>query len=139
MVKTELVRRRIEGAVKRTGPGDSGAELVFRGRVRETEKERKILALFYEHYPGMAEKKLQELAEKTALLFPIRDLICRHRIGEVPVGESNMEVSIWSSHRREGIEAMDFFITELKKSVPIWKWMILPDGEKFPSGPPDSS
>jgi len=28
---------------------------------------------------------------------------------------------------------MSFFIIELKKRVPIWKWAILENGEKIPS------
>ena len=28
---------------------------------------------------------------------------------------------------------MTFFIIELKKRVPIWKWAILEDGKKIPS------
>ncbi|MFQ6616610.1 MAG: molybdenum cofactor biosynthesis protein MoaE, partial [Fidelibacterota bacterium] len=102
-------------------------------RVRGTEGGHRISALHYEHYPGMAERELQTLAEQTAEQFAIRDLICRHRIGEVPVGESSLEISIWSEHRREGLEAMEFFISGLKKSVPIWKWAVLPDGRKVPS------
>lgn len=133
MVKVALVEGRIKDTIKIAGPPDRGAELVFRGRVRGSEGEHRITALYYEHYPGMAEQKLKSLAEKTAELYPIGDLICRHRIGEIPVGEASMEVSIWSSHRREALQAMEFFIAEVKKSVPIWKWAILPGGAKVPS------
>ncbi|MFQ6675584.1 MAG: molybdenum cofactor biosynthesis protein MoaE [Fidelibacterota bacterium] len=134
MVRTELVEGRIEEKVEDTGPPDRGAELVFRGRVRGKESRRIISALHYEHYPGMAERQLQALAEQAAKRFAILDLICRHRIGRVPVGEISLEVCIRSRHRKEGLEAMDFFIAELKKSVPIWKWAVLPDGRKVPGG-----
>ena len=40
---------------------------------------------------------------------------------------------IWSKHRREGLEAMDWFISELKKHVPIWKWAIMIDNTRVPS------
>ena len=36
-------------------------------------------------------------------------------------------------YRKEAIEAMDCFIFELKKRVPIWKWAILGDGSRIPS------
>ena len=114
---------------------NDGAELVFHGRVRDSENGQQIQALFYEHYENMAEQELQKLAEKTTQLFNINDLYCIHRIGKIPVGEISMRVCIWSGHRKEGLAAMDWFITELKKHVPIWKAGILPDGTKIQSAP----
>jgi molybdopterin synthase catalytic subunit len=81
----------------------------------------------------MAEAELTQLAEEAIKLFPIHDLFCKHRIGKVEVGETSLHVSIWSKHRREGLDAMSWFIIELKKRVPIWKWAILEDGSRIPS------
>ena len=89
--------------------------------------------LEYEQYEDMAEKELIKIARETQNKFPIKDLLCRHRIGKVKVGETSLHVSIWSKHRQEGLEAMSFLIIELKKRVPIWKWAILENGEKIPS------
>lgn len=110
-----------------------GAELIFNGRVRDTEHGEKIIALEYEQYENMAEKELTTLAEEVWQKFAIHDLFCKHRIGKVGIGETSLHVVIWSKHRREAIEAMDWFIVELKKRVPIWKWAIQPDGSKVPS------
>ena len=81
----------------------------------------------------MTEAELTQLAEEAMNKFPIHDLFCRHRIGRVDAGETSLHVSIWSKHRREGLDAMDWFISELKKRVPIWKWAILEDGSRIPS------
>ena len=81
----------------------------------------------------MAEAELTQLAEETCKKFPIHDLFCKHRIGRVDVGETSLHVVIWSKHRKEGLEAMTWFISELKKRVPIWKWAILEDGSRIPS------
>ena len=89
--------------------------------------------LEYEQYEDMAEKELIKISRETQNKFPIKDLLCRHRIGKVKVGETSLHVSIWSKHRKEGLEAMSFFIIELKKRVPIWKWAIFENGEKIPS------
>jgi molybdopterin synthase catalytic subunit len=110
-----------------------GAELIFNGRVRATEHGKNITALEYEQYEGMAETELIQLAEETVGKFPIHDLFCKHRIGKINVGETSLHVVIWSKHRKEGLEAMTWFITELKKRVPIWKWAIMEDGRKIPS------
>jgi molybdopterin synthase catalytic subunit len=133
MIITEIVHGRIIHFPTDETRRDEGAELVFNGRVRSTENGELILALEYEHYSGMAEKELNGLAQETVEKFPLSDLFCRHRIGRINIGETSLHVAIWSKHRKEGLEAMTYFITELKKRVPIWKWAILQDGEKVPS------
>ena len=133
MIITEIMQGRIIHFPTDDTRRDEGAELVFNGRVRSTENGELILALEYEHYSGMAEEELNGLAQETVEKFPLRDLFCRHRIGQINIGETSLHVAIWSKHRKEGLEAMTYFITELKKRVPIWKWAILQDGEKVPS------
>ena len=133
MVIVEIVNGPIDFFPSEDNRQQDGAELVFNGRVRATEHGENITALEYEQYEGMAEAELTQLAEEAMNKFPIHDLFCRHRIGRVDVGETSLHVSIWSQHRKEAIEAMDFFIKELKKRVPIWKWAILADGTKVPS------
>ena len=133
MVKAEIVNGPIDFFPSEDNRQQDGAELVFNGRVRATEDDKNITALEYEYYEGMAEAELTQLAEEAMNKFPIHDLFCRHRIGRVDVGESSLHVSMWSKHRREGLAAMDWFISELKKRVPIWKWAILEDGTRIPS------
>jgi molybdopterin synthase catalytic subunit len=112
---------------------EDGSELLFNGRVRSKEGNALIKGLEYEQYEGMAESELFEIGNESLKKFPINDLICKHRIGKVMVGETSLHVVIWSKHRKEGFEAMSYFISELKKRVPIWKWAILEDGTKIPS------
>ena len=91
------------------------------------------MALEYEVYPGMAEKELNALARETARRYPVHGLVCQHRTGRVAVGEIALQVLIRSRHRAEGFEALAWFILELKKKVPIWKWAVAPDGSRIPS------
>ena len=133
MIRVEIVDSSIIPFESDDNQKEKGAELIFNGRVRETEHGKKIKVLEYEQYEDMAEKELINIATETQNKFPIKDLLCRHRIGEVKVGETSLHVSVWSKHRKEGLEAMSFFIIELKKRVPIWKWAILEDGTKIPS------
>lgn len=133
MIKVEIVGSSIIPFDSNDNQKEKGAELIFNGRVRGTENGKKIKMLEYEQYEEMAEKELRTIAQEAQNKFPIKDLLCRHRIGEVKVGETSLHVSIWSKHRKEGLEAMSFFIIELKKRVPIWKWAILENGEKIPS------
>lgn len=133
MVQVEIVDGPIEFFTHDNNRNQDGAELVFNGRVRDTEHGNTITCLEYEQYDGMAKAELLQLAEKTIKKFPINDFFCKHRVGKVNVGETSLHVVIWSKHRKEGLNAMSWFITELKKSVPIWKWAILEDGSRIPS------
>ena len=133
MIKIEIINGPIEFFRNEDSRQKDGAELIFNGRVRVTENGENITALEYEQYKGMAEAELTQLAEETCKKFPIHDLFCKHRIGRVDVGETSLHVVIWSKHRKEGLEAMTWFISELKKRVPIWKWAILKDGMRIPS------
>jgi molybdopterin synthase catalytic subunit len=133
MIKIEIVNGPINFSPNDDNRQQDGAELVFNGRVRATENGEAITALEYEQYEGMADLELTQLAKDTCAKFPIHDLYCKHRMGQVGIGETSLHVSIWSKHRKEGIDAISWFITELKKRVPIWKWAILEDGRKIPS------
>ena len=133
MIKIEIVKGPITPFPSDDSRTQDGAELVFNGRVRATEHGENITVLEYEQYEGMAETELRNLAENTVKRFPLHDLLCKHRVGKVKVGETSLHVVIWSKHRQEGIDAMSWFIVELKKRIPIWKWAILEDGSRIPS------
>jgi len=133
MIKVEIIRDPVKLFAINDDRKEDGAELVFNGRVRNMERGKEIIALEYEQYEGMAELELKEIAQRTCKIFPIKDLFCRHRVGIINVGEISLHVVIWSKHRREGLEAMNWFISELKKHVPIWKWAIMIDNTRVPS------
>ena len=133
MIKIEIVKGSITPFPSDDSRTRDGAELVFNGRVRAKEHGENITALEYEQYEGMAETELRNLAENTVKRFPVQDLFCKHRVGKVKVGETSLHVVIWSKHRQEGIDSMSWFIVELKKRIPIWKWAILEDGSRIPS------
>ena len=133
MIKIKIVKGPITPFPSDDSRTQDGAELVFNGRVRATEHGENITVLEYEQYEGMAETELRNLAKNTVKRFPLHDLLCKHRVGKVKVGETSLHVVIWSKHRQEGIDAMSWFIVELKKRIPIWKWAILEDGSRIPS------
>ena len=133
MVKIEIVQGPLRPFPADDDRTDEGSELVFNGRVRSVENEKEITHLDYEQYEGMAEKELNIIAEETIKKYHIHDLFCKHRIGKVNVGEVSLHVVVWSKHRKEGLDAMTYFISELKQKVPIWKWAIYKDGTKVPS------
>ena len=133
MIQVEIINGPIAPFPSYNSHQDNGAELVFNGRVRDTENGENITALEYEQYEGMAEAELRKLAKETVQKYLVHDLFCRHRVGKVNVGEASLHVAIWTKHRKEGLEGMSWFISELKKRIPIWKWAIMEDGTRIPS------
>ena len=113
--------------------GNTGAALKFQGVVRDVENDRPIVALFYEAYAEMAKKELTDVCDQASELFDLQRLECWHRVGEVPVDGISLQVVMLSRHRRSGLEAMAWLIREIKSRVPIWKWGITAEGERFPS------
>ncbi len=98
-----------------------GATLVFDGVVRGIEGDREIVALDYEAYEPMASKQLRALSERLVHEHGLLSLWCWHSTGRVGVGEVSFRLAIVSRHRREALDAMDAFIDEMKRGVPIWK------------------
>ncbi|HVS39695.1 MAG TPA: molybdenum cofactor biosynthesis protein MoaE [Gemmataceae bacterium] len=107
---TEQVRR----------PGCGGVVL-FIGTVRDLTDGRETVALDYEAYPAMAEKKLTEIEQEARRRWPIGDIALVHRLGRMDVGEVSVAAAVSCPHRAEAFEACRFAIDRLKEIVPIWK------------------
>ena len=107
---TEQVRR-----------ADCGGVVLFLGTVRDLTGDRVTVALDYEAYPGMAEKKLAEIEAETRARWPVGDIALVHRLGRLDVGEVSVAVAVSCPHRAEAFEACRHAIDRLKELVPIWK------------------
>jgi molybdopterin synthase catalytic subunit len=107
---TELVRR-----------PDCGAVVTFLGTVRDLTGGRVTVALDYEAYPAMAEKKMAEIEADTRRRWPVGDIALVHRLGHLDVGEISVAVAVSCPHRSEAFEACRHAIDRLKELVPIWK------------------
>ncbi len=134
MIETGLTNQPLPPVREDDPSATAGSEIIFHGRVRDTEAGRTIIALDYEHYEGMTEAELESLAQDTVSRFSVHDLICIHRVGRVPVGQASVRVVIRSAHRAESLEALTWFIDEMKKRVPLWKWGVTESGDRFPCG-----
>lgn len=133
MVRIELVREALEPLPTRNDFTDTGTELVFHGIVRSEEEGQTIRGLFYEAYEDMARQELETLAQAAIAKFKIDEVECWHRLDEIPVGETSLRLIVRSKHRIASLDATAWYISELKKHVPIWKWAVLPNGDRIPS------
>jgi molybdopterin synthase catalytic subunit len=101
--------------------GHCGAVVTFLGTVRDITGDEITLALDYEAYPPMAEKKMAEIETEVRSRWPIGELVLVHRLGKLQVGEISVAVAVSCPHRAEAFEACRFAIDRLKEVVPIWK------------------
>ena len=100
---------------------DCGAVVTFLGTVRELTAGRQTVALDYEAYPGMAEKKMAEIEQETRARWPVGEMVLVHRVGHLGLGEVSVAVSVSCPHRGQAFEACRYAIDRLKETVPIWK------------------
>jgi len=106
-----------------------GGLVAFLGTTRDLSREKRVAKLEFEHYPGMAEKKLSEIRERAIREYGVIDVTIIHRVGTLPVGENIVLILVASQHRDEAFRACRFCIDELKRITPIWKKETTPDGE----------
>jgi molybdopterin synthase catalytic subunit len=99
----------------------AGAIIDFWGVVRPIEDGREIEGIDYESHYEMAEHQLKRIAEQAADRFELKSVIIHHRTGFIAAGEASLFLRVASPHRREGFQASQWIVDELKKKVPIWK------------------
>jgi molybdopterin synthase catalytic subunit len=98
-----------------------GAVVTFLGTVRDLTGDKVTVALDYEAYPGMAEKKLTEIEADVRGRWPVGDVAMVHRLGHMGVGEVSVAVAVSCPHRADAFAACRHAIDRLKELVPIWK------------------
>jgi molybdopterin synthase catalytic subunit len=105
-----------------------GGIVTFLGTTRDVSRGIAVAKLEFEHYGGMAEKKLGEIRERAIRDFGVIDATIIHRVGELPVGADIVLIVVAAEHRDEAFGACRFCIDELKRITPIWKKETTPDG-----------
>ena len=98
-----------------------GGVVTFLGTVRDITGDQVTVALVYEAYAGMAERKLAEIEADTRARWPVGEMAIVHRLGRMEVGEVSVAVAVSCPHRAEAFAACKHAIDRLKELVPIWK------------------
>jgi molybdopterin synthase catalytic subunit len=119
----ELTNQRIDesAVIERVRSPQAGAIVLFLGTTREMTSGRQTVALQYECYAQMAQKKLAELEAAARDKWPLIGCVIVHRLGHVPLAETSVAIAVSSPHRRAALEAGEWLIDTLKEVVPIWK------------------
>lgn len=109
--------------------GRFGATAVFVGTMRDFNDGDDVQAMVLEHYPGMTERELQNIAGRAMSRWQLLDCLIVHRVGEVVPGDPIVLVSVWSAHRKAAFEACRGIMEELKSTAPFWKKERRADGQ----------
>jgi len=98
-----------------------GAVVNFIGYVRDLNIGQSVNELFLEHYPGMTEKALEQIADEARERWPLLGVQIVHRVGALAVSEPIVFVGVSSKHRHMAFEACAFIMDVLKTRAPFWK------------------
>ena len=110
---------------------ECGAIVSLDGFTREWTKGRQTKYLIYEAYDGMAVSEMHRLGNEAHKRFDIAHIGIVHRTGRLEIGETSVVISVSAPHRKAAFEACQWAITELKRTVPIWKKEVYEDGEAW--------
>ena len=112
------------------GHKEMGAIVTFTGIVRDLPDDP-LQAMEIEHYPGMTEAALTEIAQTAIDRWTLGDALVIHRYGRLVPGEMIMMVATASKHRKDAFEAAEYLMDYLKSRAPFWKREITDIGESW--------
>ena len=104
---------------RRIDVGDAGAVVTFSGRCRS--EDGRLSALELEHYPGMVERRLHDMAAEILERHRLNAIGVAHRYGVVPVGGTIVVVVAAASHRQAAFDGANRLMDYLKTNAPFWK------------------
>jgi molybdopterin synthase catalytic subunit len=119
-----------ESADFASGHRDMGAIVTFTGIVRDLPDDP-MEAMEIEHYPGMTEAALSEIAQQAIDRFSLGDALVIHRYGRLIPGEMIMMVATAARHRKDAFEAAEYLMDYLKSRAPFWKREITAKGSDW--------
>lgn len=120
-----------EYARLRASATGAGAIVSFCGLVRDVDDSAHIGGLYLEHYPGMTERSLADIAQQAGGRWPIQAISLIHRVGELLPNDQIVLVAVASAHRAAAFSACDFIMDYLKRDAPFWKKERRSDGDRW--------
>ncbi|TDK43781.1 molybdenum cofactor biosynthesis protein MoaE [Antarcticimicrobium luteum] len=109
------------------GVAGAGAVVTFTGVVRDLPGGG-LQAMEIEHYPGMTEKAIGDIAQQAAGRWSLADVLVIHRYGRLAPGAPIMMVATAAPHRKDAFEAAEYLMDYLKSRAPFWKKELTAEG-----------
>lgn len=116
-----------EAADFAAGRADMGAIVTFTGVVRDLPGDP-LDVMEIEHYPGMTEAALSDMAQQAVTRFSLGDVLVIHRFGALKPGEMIMMVATAAPHRKDAFAGAEFLMDYLKSRAPFWKREVTAQG-----------
>jgi molybdopterin synthase catalytic subunit len=116
--------------LRQSDPG-VGAIASFIGTVRDHNDGSGVAELFLEHYPGMTEQALADIAAQARARWRLIETLIVHRVGALRPTDQIVLVAVSSAHRGDAFRACEFIIDYLKTQAPFWKKERTPQGERW--------
>lgn len=107
----------------------AGAVVSFTGIVRDVAGGLQHMEI--EHYPGMTETAIAQIAGEAQARWTLADVLVIHRHGRLAPQEPIMMVATASAHRADAFAAADFLMDYLKSRAPFWKKELTADGAEW--------
>lgn len=99
----------------------AGAVASFIGIVRPESGGEPLMSMTLEHYPGMTERALEEIAAVACRRFALSAVTIIHRVGRLLAGAQIVIVAASSHHRQGAFDGVEFIMDYLKTRAPFWK------------------
>ena len=114
--------------------GGCGSIVSFIGLTRGNEEGIEVLHLEFDAWIEQLPKVLHSLATQAVESFGVESIAMSHRNGIVKPGENIVCIHVASPHRKEGFQACEWLIDELKAQAPLWKKEVRADGAHWKEG-----
>jgi molybdopterin synthase catalytic subunit len=111
--------------------GRAGAVASFTGLVRDLNDGATVSRLTLEHYPGMTEKVLEDIATHAMTQWELVDAVIIHRVGPLAPNDRIVFVAAACAHRKNAFRACEHMIDILKTEAPFWKQEETPHGRRW--------
>mgnify|MGYP003604834523 CR=1 FL=1 len=121
IIRTPPLQRHIVNA-------QSGALVIFEGRVRGRSGRKKVRLLEYEASPALTRKEFEKIEAEAFRKFDILAIRCVHRCGKVKPGGIAVWLAVAAKHRGEAFRGCAWTIDAIKKRLSIWKKEHYADG-----------
>ena len=106
-----------------------GAIVTFSGIVRDIAGGLRTMEI--EHYPGMTEAALTDIAQTASTRWALGDVLVLHRYGPLSADEPIMMVATAAPHRADAFAAAEFLMDYLKSRAPFWKKEVTEQGGEW--------
>ena len=107
------------------GDAAVGAIATFLGVMRDINEvggdTATVNTLTLEHYPGMTEASLNDIAQHAAARFNLLAVRVVHRVGTFTPTDAIVWVAAAASHRQAAFDGCNFVMDYLKTQAPFWK------------------